>query len=204
VVRAEAAAETRRQILVAAHQLFVDRGYDAMTMQAIAERAGVALDTVYAAVGNKPLLARLLVETAISNMDHALPAEQREYVQRIRAAPDARLKLAIYAAATVDIHGRLAPLVRALQAAASRHSELAEIWRGISERRARNMRLFAANLISTGQTRRGLDNARIADIVWALAAPDMYLLLVEQRGWSAADFEAWLLDTWVRLLLDPG
>lgn len=173
-----------------------------MTMRAIAERAGVALDTVYEVTGKKPLLARLLVETAISNSDQAVPAEQREYVKRIKATPDARTKLAMYAAAVVEIHGRLAPLMRALEGAAARHPELGELRREISDRRARNMRLLAAELVATGATRRELDLERIADVLWALATPELYLMLVEQRGWSPRDVEGWLSDSWVRTLLE--
>ncbi len=203
-VRAEAAAETRAAILQAARQVFLERGYDAMTMRTIARRADVAVDTVYEVVGKKPLLVRLLVEAAISNTDRAVPAEQREYVQRIEAAPDARAKLAMYAAAVVDIHTRLAPLVRALQTAAPRHPALGKLWREISDRRARNMRLLATNLMATGQTRRGFDVQRVADVLWGLGAPDLYLLFVEQRGWTPADVEAWLADGWQRLLLGEG
>jgi AcrR family transcriptional regulator len=203
-LRAEAAADTRRNILEAAHRLFVEGGYEAMTMQEIADRAGVALDTVYEAVGKKPELARLLVETAISRSDRAVPAEEREYVQRVRAATDAREKLEIYARAVIEIHGRLAPLVRAVQAAAPRHPELGRMWKEINDRRASNMRLFAANLIETGQTRPELDRDRIADTLWVLAGADLYLPLVEQRGWSPAQVAAWLADAWIRMLLAPN
>jgi AcrR family transcriptional regulator len=200
-VRDESAAETRRAILRAAYQLFTKRGYDAMTMQAVAKRAKVAVDTVYEVVGRKPLLARLLVESAISNRDRAVDAEERDYVRRIREAVGARAKLTCYAEAVVDIHGRLAPLVRALHAAAPGHPELARLWREISERRAANMRLFAAELLATGEVRRGLGRDRIADAVWTLAAAEVYLLLVEQRGWSPEEVGEWLADTWIRMFL---
>src|ERR1700683_3882077 len=85
--RRQAAARTRAAILDAARELFTERGYTATPMTAIAERAGVALDTVYASVGRKPELARLLIETAITGTDQALPAEQRDYVRAIQAAP---------------------------------------------------------------------------------------------------------------------
>jgi AcrR family transcriptional regulator len=49
--------------------LFLERGYVRTTMTAIAEEAGVALDTVYELVGRKPDLFRLLIETAISGGD---------------------------------------------------------------------------------------------------------------------------------------
>src|SRR5579863_4125334 len=101
--RRQAAARTRTAILDAARELFTERGYAATPMTAIADRAGVALDTVYAAAGRKPDLARLLIETAISVTDQAFPAEQRDYVRAIQAAPDAETKVAVYAAAITDI-----------------------------------------------------------------------------------------------------
>src|SRR6202022_3672358 len=104
--RREAAARTREAILNAALGLFADRGYAATPMTAIAEQAGVALDTVYASVGRKPQLARLLIEAAISGRSQAVPAEERDYVRAIQAAPDAGTKIAIYASAMRMIAGR--------------------------------------------------------------------------------------------------
>lgn len=199
--RSEAARETRSRILEAARDLFLSRGYAGLTMQAVADRASVALDTVYAAVGRKPALVRLIVETAISNTDQAVPAEQREYVLRIRTAASARKKLDIYAAAVVDIQSRLAPVVRTLSAAAVVEPELDKIWREISERRARNMKLFATDLIATGEVRAGLGVERVADILWATNGPELYTLLVVERGWAARELERWLADAWARLLL---
>jgi AcrR family transcriptional regulator len=197
-----AAARRRRQdILAAAHRLFSERGYQATRMADVARAAGVALDTVYASVGRKPALMRLLVERAISGVDAPVPAEERDYVREIRAEPDPARKLAIYAAALRRIHPRLAPLVRAVQAAASAHPEVARMWREISERRARNMRLFAAHLAETGALRPSLSVEEAADVIWATNAPETYLLLVGERGWTPERFEAWLADAWRRLLL---
>src|SRR5690348_11713123 len=79
-VRAEQAAATRRAVLTAARDLFANRGYAATSIAAIAARAGVAVDTVYAAAGRKPALLRDLVETSLSGTDQAVPAEERDYV----------------------------------------------------------------------------------------------------------------------------
>src|ERR1700682_3004952 len=95
--RREAAAETRKAVVAAASKLFADRGYAATTMTAIAAAAGVALDTVYASVGPKPVLFRHLIETAISGRDQPAVAEDRGYVQRIRAEPDPGRTLALSA-----------------------------------------------------------------------------------------------------------
>jgi AcrR family transcriptional regulator len=197
--RRQAAARTRAAILDAARQLFTERGYAATPMTAIAERAGVALDTVYAAAGRKPELARLLIETAISGTDQAVPAEQRDYVQQIRAAADARTKIAIYAAAITAIAPRMAAMLAIVQQAAPDEPELAVLWAQIAERRAANMRLFVSDLAAVAPLRLDPDGA--ADIVWATNATELYQLLVGQRGWSPQQYEHFLADSWQRLLL---
>ncbi len=197
--RRQAAARTRQAILNAALELFALQGYAATPMTAIAQRAGVALDTVYASAGRKPELARLLIETAISGSTQAIPAEERDYVQAIRAAEDAEVKIAIYASAMRGIAGRLAPVLSIIQQAAPAEPELAELWRQIADRRAANMHRFAADLALVAPLR--LDPADAADIIWATNAPELYQLLVGQRGWSPERYEHFLADTWRRLLL---
>jgi AcrR family transcriptional regulator len=197
--RRQSAARTRAAILDAARELFTQRGYAATPMTAIAARAGVALDTVYASAGRKPEIARLLVETAISGTDQAIPAEQRDYVRAIRAAPDAGTKIALYAAAVTAMAPRLVLVLGIIQQAASTEPELARLWNQIAERRAANMRLFVADLAAAAPLR--LDPDQAADIVWATNATEMYQLLVGQRGWSPQQYEHFLADTWRRVLL---
>ena len=199
--RRQAAARTRTAILDAARELFTERGYTATPMTAIAERAGVALDTVYAAAGRKPELARLLIETAISGTDQAIPAEQRDYVKAIQAAADADTKIAIYAAAVTAIAPRLALVHSIIAQAAPAEPELAALWAEIAERRAANMRRFVADLATVTPLR--LDHSQAADIIWATNAAEMYQLLVGQRGWTPQRYQLFLTDTWRRLLL-PG
>jgi AcrR family transcriptional regulator len=199
--RRQAAERTRAAILDAARQLFADRGYTATPMTAIAKHAGVALDTVYAAVGRKPDLARLLIETAISGTGDAVPAEERAYVRAIQAAPDAEAKIAIYATAISQIAPRLAPLLTMLQQAAPANPSLTALWQEISERRYANMRRFAAELAAVTTLR--VDPGEAADIIWATNAPELYQLLVSQRGWTPERYGHFLADTWRRVLL-PG
>lgn len=201
--RSEAARTTRESILNAARAIFLEKGYAAATMPAIAMAAGTALDTVYAAVGKKPALFRLLLEMAISGSDRALPADERDYVRAIRAETDAARKLRLYAAALARIQPRLAPLIRVLQGAASLDSELEALWQTISQRRAANMRLLAKDLAATGRLRSGLSESKVADIIWSMNSPEFYLLLVGQRGWSLEEYERWLGDAWIQLLLEP-
>ena len=199
--RQEAASETRRSIMGAARLAFLERGYAAATMTSIARRAGVALDTIYATVGNKPALFRLLVEGALSGSDHPVVALERDYVRAIREETSPKKKLVLYARAVCAIHGRLAPLFRVLQSAAAADPDLAALWNEISKRRAKNMVLFAGELKATGGLRKALDVQEAADIIWSTNSPEFYLLLVEERGWSPERFERWLADAWARLLL---
>jgi AcrR family transcriptional regulator len=200
-LRAERARRTRHAILEAAHRLFTERGYAATTIAAIAAEAGVAVDTVYAVAGTKPTLFRLLLETAISGTDEAVPAEERDYVLRIREAPTAPAKIATYAAALRRIGQRMAPLLMVLREAAAQAPELEADRSEIAERRARNMRLFAADLHGTGELRDDLTIDEVADIVWTMNSAEFYALLVHDRGWSPERFESWLADAWCRLLL---
>jgi AcrR family transcriptional regulator len=200
--RRQAAARTRAAILEAARELFSEHGYAATPMTAIADRAGVALDTIYATIGRKPELARLLIETAISGTDQAIPAEQRDYVRAIQAAPDAETKIAVYAAAITAIAPRMVLVLGIIQQAAT-EPELAALWSEIAERRAANMRLFVADLAAAAPLR--LDPGEAADLVWATNSAEMYQLLVGQRGWTPQRYQRFLTDTWQRLLLaDQG
>jgi AcrR family transcriptional regulator len=201
--RTAQAAATRGSILVAARELFVEQGYRATTVSQIAERAGVAVDTVYASVGRKPQVLRELVETSLSGTDQVVPAEQRDYVQQVRTAPDAAAKIAIYAQAVAQIHPRLAPVFLALRDAAATEPDCAALWTSIADRRATNMHLFAADLRATGELRADLSDDEVADIVWSMNAVEYWVLLVTQRGWSPERFGEWLSDAWTRLLLTP-
>lgn len=200
-MRAEQAASTRRAVLEAARELFTTRGYAATTVGQIAERADVAVDTLYATVGRKPVLMREVFETALSGRDVAVPAEERDYVRAIRAAPTAREKLAVYAAALTSIAPRTAPVQLALRDAAVRDADCAALHTELADRRAANMRLFAADLRATGELRTDLSDDEVADIVWVQASAEYYLLLVQQRGWTPQRFGEHLRDTWTRLLL---
>jgi hypothetical protein len=150
------------------------------------------------------VVLRELVETAISGGDHAVVAQQRDYVAAIRAAAGAREKLAIYAAALVKIQQRLAPVFVALRDAAVHDPDCAALWTEISERRARNMREFAADLRATGELRPDLTDDEVADVVWSMNAAEYWLLLVGQRGWQPERFGSWLADSWTRSLLTSG
>ena len=199
--RVEQAAATRAAVLSAARDLFVSNGYTATTLAEIAGRARVSLDTIYATVGRKPALLRELVETAISGTGRPVAAEQRDYVIRIGAADTARAKITIYAEAIAAIQQRMAPVFLALRDAAATDADCASLWSEIANRRAANMRGFAADLRSTGELREDLTDEQVADVIWSMNAAEYWDLLVRERGWTPDQFRDWLIDAWTRLLL---
>ena len=203
-VRAERAARTRREVLAAARDLLSDNGYAATTVAQIAARAGVSVDTVYASVGRKPELMVAVIDMVLGSSDEPIPAEQRDYVRAVRAAPSGRAKIAVYAASLGRLMPRTAPLIDALRRAGDADEKCAQAWDRLVERRAANMLLFAADLRSTGHLRADLTDREVADIVWSTNGPE-YWLLLDSRGWSAQRYAAHLDDLWCRMLLtgDP-
>lgn len=200
-VRAAQAAATRHRLLSAAWTLFTERGYAATTVTQVAEAAGTSVDTLYAAIGRKPVLMRAVVESAISGTDEAIPALQRDYVRRVRAAPDAATKLELYAAAIAAMSPRTAPIFLALQDAARTDADCAALNAEISTRRATNMRSFAGELRETGDLREGLADDVVGDIIWATAGAEHYTQLVSGRGWTPAQFGDYLREVWSSLFL---
>ena len=193
--------QTRQRILDAARGLMLEVGYRATTLAAVASRADVNVDTVYELVGRKPVLLRELIEQAISGTDVAVAADDRDYVRAIRAEPDPRRKLAIYARAVREIQQRMAPLFLALKDASSTEPEARAVWDQIGQRRAGNMRDFARDLRAAGGLRHDLSIDEAADVIWATNSSELYVLLTVERGWSPDHFEKWLIDAWQRLLL---
>lgn len=199
--RAEQAAATRAAVLAAARELFVSQGYAGTTVADIARHARVAVDTVYTTVGRKPALLRAVLESALSGTDVAVPAQQRDYVLRVRAARTAREKITEYVHGLVKVQSRLAPVFLALRDAGATDPESAALWQEIAQRRARNMKEFAADLRSTGELREDLTDREVADIIWSMNSPEYWVLLVTERGWTHQHFAAYLIDAWARLLL---
>lgn len=202
--RRASSARTRQRILDTARDLIVETGYRRTTIAGVAERAEVSVATVYELVGRKPTILRELIEQSISGTDRAAAAEDRDFVKAITSEPDAAAKLALYATAVTQIQQRMAPLFLALRDASATEPEALSVWSEISERRAANMRLLAADLAATGQLRHGLRIDDIADVIWATNSAEFYAMLTVERGWSQQQFQDWLTDIWQRLLLERG
>ena len=117
--RQEQARENRRAVLAAARRMFLEQGYAATTVGAIASEAGVSVETVYKAFGNKPGLVKAVADVAIVGDDEPVPMLQRERVRRIQAEPDPRRKLAMYGEHLAESAPRRVPVELLVRAAAA-------------------------------------------------------------------------------------
>jgi AcrR family transcriptional regulator len=198
--RRAAAERTRLTILAAARELFAEGGYATTSVQAVADRAQVALDTVYATIGRKPQLLLAVHDMVLAEGPAPVQAEQRDYVRAVRAAPTAAAKLRTYAAAMGRLLPDTVPIMSALREAGASDTSCAEQYQLISERRATNMRLLAADLRSTGELRDDLTDDLVAELIWSLNSPEWFTLITS-RGHSPAAYGHLLADVLCRTLL---
>jgi AcrR family transcriptional regulator len=202
--RREQARETRRTILEAARALFVERGYGPTTIGAVAERARVAPETVYAAFGNKRSLLAEVVDVAIAGDDAPVPVLERPWVRQLREEPDARGRLRILAGNARAMLERSTPILEVLRGAGASDPELGELWRRYQAQRFEGQRVLLGIVTERTGLREGLTPEAALDVLFALGSPETYGLLVGARGWSPARFEGWYEDALARLLLPLG
>ena len=199
------AAQTRQDILAAAHQLFLDHGYSGTTLASIAKVAGVVVETIYRAYGSKAELFKAVVRTAVAGgaARAQVPAEQRPAIAAVIAETDPHRQFELYAATQPGIHARAGPLLRVLIGAAATDPELAELWAQIEQERLKGMGRFAQLLADRGALRPDLSVEEARDLLWTLNSLAVHDLLVLQRGWSSERYRDWLADAMTRELL-PG
>jgi AcrR family transcriptional regulator len=198
--RRAAADRTRLGILAAARELFTEAGYAGTSVQAVAHRAGVSVDTVYASVGRKPQLLLAVHDMELAEGPAPVPAEQRDYVRAVLAAPTAAAKLSTYAAAMARLLPRTVPIMAALREAGATDPECAAQHDALSERRAANMLRFVTDLRETGELRPDLSDADAADLIWSLNSPEWFGL-VTSRGRTPEQYADLLSDVLIRTLL---
>jgi AcrR family transcriptional regulator len=200
--RREQAQATRRSILEAARELFIERGYVATTIDAIATRADVSAETVYAAFGTKRAVLSELVDVSIAGGAEAPAILDQAWVLELRAERDPRRRLRILARNGSAILERRAALDEVVRGAAGAEPDIAALWaRGKAERFA-GQRALLEIVVGDGSLAEGLDLDRGADILYAVGSAETYRLLVVDRGWSASRFERWYGETLERLLFD--
>jgi AcrR family transcriptional regulator len=194
-LREASARATRAAIIDAATRLFMEQGYAATSVDAIAEAASVSRATVFATFGGKATLLKAAYDVALVGDDEPIPLPERPRSKAVQAEPDPARLLEGYAEICTDISGRLAPIYEVVRGAASADPEAREVWEKIQAER----RIGGTNVVklitARRALRRGLDREHAGDLVWVLNDAGLYYMLVHRQGWSPARFQTWLAET---------
>jgi AcrR family transcriptional regulator len=184
----------RRAVLDAARTLFLERGYGATTVEAISIAADVPQATVYRLFSSKQGILKALLDSSIAGDDEPTAIAERSHVRALLDTSDPRDSLARLAAVSVDINARTAPVYRILVSAAGVDPEAAALLDQLTRQRQDGQGRVATALARASALRPGVRARDAADVIHALASPELYRLLVVDRAWPPDRYERWLAD----------
>jgi AcrR family transcriptional regulator len=197
--RAEQAGETRLRVIQAAREMFVSKGYGRATLAEIAERAGVAVETVYGAFGNKATLLRQTWYVDFRGDEEDVPLLERAEVQAILEERDLATRLRRHAAFVTALNRRMGPLSAALEGAAASEPAAAEMLAEYGTRRLGATAKFAEAAAATG--RLAVSEAECRDVLFTTMDGALWRRLVIERGWSDERYAEWLGSFWIAQLV---
>ncbi|MFF0243899.1 TetR/AcrR family transcriptional regulator [Streptosporangium sandarakinum] len=189
--RAERSRRTREKVVEVARELFVAQGYGATSLQEVADRAGVAVQTVYFVFRNKRTLFKDVVDTSIAGDAEPVATMDREWFRAACAEPTAAGQLRAHVHGTREILGRVAPIMPLIAAAAATDPEIAAQWPEGPDPRYTVQYAAAEALVRKPDIRPGLSAEMAADLMFGLLSPQLYLIFVRDRDWSPDTWEEW-------------
>ena len=196
--RAARTRATRRRIVDAAAELFIERGYGVTTLEQIAARAVVAVQTVYFHFGNKRTVLKEAVDVAAVGDDEQVALLERPWMEELRAEPDPRRVVALWVANGRSIYARIGPIMAVVRDAAVSDPDMAAQWATNEEQRATAFRVLAELLEGRGALNRPVDEA--VDVLCALLGPEIHGVL-SGRGWSPEQWNRFAVATVTAALL---
>jgi AcrR family transcriptional regulator len=191
----------RAAVVDAARSLFLDRGYGATTIEAISALSDVPPATVYRLFSSKRGILKALLDVSIVGDDEAVPLADRPHVRSLSSDPDPTNQLAGFVGIAAQVNSRTAPIYRILVSAASSDPDAAALLDELTLQRQKGQALIARSLARSGALHPELRGRDAADIIHALMSPEVYRLLVVDRGWQPERYERWLTGILIDQLL---
>jgi len=195
-----AAEETQRAIVEAAARLFLEGGYHATSIGRIAAEAGVAVQTIYNAVGSKRDVLSRVLDFAAAGERAPVPVPQFMHEQA-ESEPDPRQIIAQLVDFWRGALPRTAPVFRIIREAAAADPEIAALERERSAQRLRNYRQAAQLLADRGSLRPGMTIEGAAAAIFAIGHSEVYRALVLDGGWDDDRWASWAQATLEAALL---
>ncbi len=189
----------RAAVVDAARTLFLARGYGTTTIDAISETSGVPVPTVYRLFTSKIGILKSLLDLSIAGDAAHVPLAGRPAVRAVFEDPSPSNRIAGFASIVAEVNARVGPLYRILSSASGSDPEAATLLDDLTQQRRTGQRALVRSL--AGTLRPGLSVHIAADVVHALASPEVHHLLVVDRSWAPDRYERWLADTLAAQLL---
>jgi AcrR family transcriptional regulator len=164
-------------------------------MEAIAAEAGVALKTVYVAFETKSGLLRALWNHLLRAGRDDVPVAQQDWYREVLSEPDPERQLRMTASASARVKLRIGGVLEVIRTAAPGDPDIAALWHRIQTEFHANQRVIVESLAAKQALRRELDVDRATDILWTLNHPNVWQLLVDERGWTPEQYEEWFAAT---------
>jgi AcrR family transcriptional regulator len=192
---------TRAAVVEAARTLFLERGYAATTIEAISERSDTPQATVYRLFSSKLGILKAVLDVSVVGDNEAVAMVDRPQVRALLSDWDPNNQLASFAALLREVMARAAPVHRILADAARSDEDAASLLAESARQRHEGQHRIARSLARSRALRPGLRERDAADIIHALASPEVYALLVLDRGWSGERYEKWVREILIDQLL---
>ena len=193
----------RAAVVAAARALFLERGYAATTIEAISDLSDVPPATVYRLFSSKLGILKALFNVSIAGDDESVPLEDRPHVRALATDPDPRKQLSGFVGISRGIMSRTEPVYRILVSAAGSDPGAAALLAEQTRHRQQGQGQIAGLLARGAALRPKLRERDAADIIHALMSPEVYRLLVGDRGWDPERYQQWLTETLIHQLLPP-
>ena len=200
-LRQQQAADTRGAMVAAARELFVALGWQGTTIAAVARKAGVSPESVYAVFGTKAALLRGVIQAAVRRGDPGTPLVEQAGPRAVAAAPDQAAVLRLFSRDIAQVLSAVAEIVGVLRVAAQAEPEMAKVYDTIHAGRRENLALVAKALAARGPLRNGMTEAAALAQIWRLASPELFLMLTRIEGLTPEQYADWLEHTLGQLLL---
>lgn len=200
--RREGARLRRRRILQAATALFLSDGYPHTTIAAIAQRAQVSEDLIFAVFTSKRGLLKEVMDVAIGGDDEDIPLLEREGPQAVRALTDQREQLSRFSADVTSQLDRVRLLNDLMRSAAVVEPEIAALQDDLQVRQRRfGTTMFATWLAANGPFRNDMSVEAVGAVIWTLASPDVHRMLTVDCSWTSQEYQDWLRETLTATLI---
>ena len=193
------ARRSREAILDAAQRRFLEAGYAATTIAAIAGEAGVSVETIYKAFGGKSGLVRAIYDRGMTGRG-PIPAYQRSDEMRAHET-DPETIMRKWGLLTTEVASVVTPIRLLMRQAAVTDPEMATLLKDSDDERLTRMQHHARFLADRGHLRPDVTVAEATDILWTCSSVEIYELLVLQRGWSQRRFAQFIADFMIASML---